>query len=382
MLVGVFSLAVPLAVLAVWLDRTVSEEDRYVETLAPLARDRVITDQVTLRITDALFEQIDAESEIRIALPDRAAFLAEPLSESLREVSLNVVGRLLESAAFQELWDAAIRASHELATAIIDDSGRLAPDEEGRIVIDLSPIIDEAMSRLDDAGITILDDVDVDPDRARFVLFEAEEVTTARTVLDVLEGAAWFLPVAALVFGAAAVAVATDRRRALVRCVMGAGLATLAFAVGLQLGRAVYLNQLSAANVDEHAAGNVFDTLTRFLRGGFRWVLAIAVILVVGAWLAGPSRSATRLRGGVRDALGTAGSQESRLPGPLVAICRWVGDHRGGLRVAGVVVAGAVVVLAQHRAASTVLWVAVVLAAYLVVLELMTAAAGRITPAG
>lgn len=378
-----FSLTIPLGVLAVWLDRTVTDEDRYVDTLAPLARDRVITDQVALRITNAVLEQIDVDSEIRDALPDRAAFLAEPLSEQLGELSLEVVGRLLRSAAFQELWDAAIRASHRLATAIIDDRGPLAPDDEGRIVIDLSPIIDEATSRLDDAGITILDDVDVDPDRARFVLFEAEEVTTARTVFDALEGIAWFLPVVALVFGAAAVAVATDRRRALVRCVMGAGVATLAFAVGLQLGRAVYLDQLSGANVDEQAAGNVFDTLTRFLRGGFRWVLAIALSLVLGAWLAGPSGSATRLRGSVRGAIGAAGSRGSgRLPKPVVSACGWVRGHRGALRMAGVVVAGAVVVLAAHPAASTVLWVAALLVVYLAAIELMIAAAGRVTAAG
>jgi hypothetical protein len=55
LLVGVLA---PLSIVAMWVHDQVSDTDRYVETVAPLAKERaiqdVIIDRLTIRITDLL----------------------------------------------------------------------------------------------------------------------------------------------------------------------------------------------------------------------------------------------------------------------------------------------------------------------------------------
>src|SRR5215510_12070597 len=62
-------LFVPLAGLSVWVRNLVLDTDRYVDTVAPLARNEAITNLVADRLTTRLFKEVDVEDEV--ANPDR-----------------------------------------------------------------------------------------------------------------------------------------------------------------------------------------------------------------------------------------------------------------------------------------------------------------------
>jgi hypothetical protein len=94
---------------------------------------------------------------------------------------------------------------------------------------------------------------------------------------------------------AAAVAVAVDRRRTLLRAAVGAGLATVVVLATLALGRTFFVDH-AAAHVSPPVSAAVFDTLTRFLSTGLRNALLATVVVAAVLWLAGPSPWARRLR--------------------------------------------------------------------------------------
>ena len=43
-------------------------------------------------------------------------------------------------------------------------------------------------------------------------------------------------------------------------------------------------------------AASVWDTMLRFLKTDLRWMLLVAVLVALGAWLAGPARYAVWIR--------------------------------------------------------------------------------------
>src|SRR6266511_6497315 len=76
---------VPVAGLTVWVRNLVLDTDKYVDTVAPLASNRAITDNVANRITDKLFSEVNVEQRAKDALPESAQFLAEIGRASCRE---------------------------------------------------------------------------------------------------------------------------------------------------------------------------------------------------------------------------------------------------------------------------------------------------------
>src|SRR5881398_1105014 len=78
---------VPLAGLSVWVRNLVLDTNHYVDTVAPLAKNKDITDVVAKRATNRLFQQVDVEARAKDALPDRAQFLAGPISSGVQTLS-------------------------------------------------------------------------------------------------------------------------------------------------------------------------------------------------------------------------------------------------------------------------------------------------------
>src|SRR5947207_1542548 len=94
-LVIVSVVLVPLAGLSIWVRNLVLDTNHYVDTVAPLAKNRAITDVVAKRATDRLFQEVDVEAEAKDALPERAQFLAGPLSSGVQTFAHTAVERAL-----------------------------------------------------------------------------------------------------------------------------------------------------------------------------------------------------------------------------------------------------------------------------------------------
>ena len=61
LLIIVACLLAPLSVVSVWASGEVSDTERYVSTVAPLASDPAIQDAVSARVTDEIFKYVDLE---------------------------------------------------------------------------------------------------------------------------------------------------------------------------------------------------------------------------------------------------------------------------------------------------------------------------------
>lgn len=306
-LLAVVALLAPLAVVATWVHDEISDTDRYVETVTPLASDPAVQDAVTVRATDAIFSRLDIEAITQDAvdaladqgLPPRAATslsaLATPLADGIRSYVETAVGRLVRSDQFEQAWVAANREAHTLMVAVLTGKTGEAIQVTGNTVsLNLAAVIDAVKARLQDAGFALA--ARIPEVNAQFTIMQSADITKAQTAFRVLSALARALPIAALLVLAVAVAVAPARRKALV--IGGLVVAGSMVLLGglLNAFRIVYLDAIPPEKLPPAAAGAIYDTLVGFIRLNLRAVLVLFLAVALIAWLTGPWAPAVAIR--------------------------------------------------------------------------------------
>ncbi|WP_053664086.1 hypothetical protein [Streptomyces sp. MMG1121] len=292
----------PLSVIAVWAADELGDTDRYVATVAPLASNPEVQNAVANRATDALMTHLDLPALLSEAVPqDRPRLqkalggrLGDSLEEAVRSFVHDKARAVAASDAFKTVWTDANRRIHSsLDKALTGSGGGAVQLKNDTVTLDLAPLIDQVRTRLVDAGMSVA--AHIPTVHTDFTLVRSEQVGKARTYVRLLQLAGNWLPVLAVVLIAAGVLLSVRRRRALVAGCLGVAVATGVLGIGLRAFRVIYLDRLPA-DVSQGAAGAVYDALTHFLQTTVRMVVALGVVIALGAWLTGPGRHAGLVR--------------------------------------------------------------------------------------
>ena len=332
----------PASVVARWANDVVSDTDRYVETVAPLADDPAVQKAVVDRVTAELFKRIDVRAVTDDAvtalanqgLPPRVAnglsALSAPLAGGIRSFVTEEVTKLVASDAFADAWVQANREAHAQMVAVLSGEGSDTVNVEGGTVsINLATIIDVVKQRLVAAGFTLAQQI---PDvNAQFTIFQSADLAKGQTAFRMLNNLATWLPVVALLLLAVAVYVSRRRRKTLIWSAVAIAASMLVLGAALNVFRPVYLNAIDPDVLPTDAAAAIYDQLVGFIRLNLRAVLVVALAVAVGAWITGPSGTSARealaravgwMRGGAEHAgLDTGGFGE--------AVYRWRSALRG-----------------------------------------------------
>ena len=287
---------VPLSLSAVWVRNTLLDTDNYVSTVGPLASDPHVQQAVANRVTDALVNDATVEKKISAALPPRASFLAAPLTDGVRSAVDRATLRLAQSSRFATLWERVNRRAHEALVNVLTGGGRVTT-QNGTVAVNVEQIVENVKQRLDARGITVLDDVQVPPDKQQLVIVQSKDLEQVQGLVDLLQTIAWVLPVLALACFAAAIGLSGNRRRTIIRGAIGVAFAVAVQLVLLKAGRNLYLDAVTTKKSTPGAAGAVWDQLTSFLRTSGLTAIAIALVIAFAAWVVGPSSAAVSVRG-------------------------------------------------------------------------------------
>jgi hypothetical protein len=177
--------------------------------------------------------------------------------------------------------------------ALTGSGGGAVKLNQNTVTIDLAPVIDHVKTRLSDAGLTVVQKI---PEiHTNLTVLKSDDIGRVKTYFRLLQLAGNWLPVVAVLLAAAGVLLSVRRRRALVATALGFAFAALVLGIALTVFRYFYLDALPA-DVSQAAAKAVYDTLTRFLRVAVRVVIALGVVIAVGAWLTGQGRRASDVR--------------------------------------------------------------------------------------
>jgi hypothetical protein len=172
---------------------------------------------------------------------------------------------------------------------------------------------------------------------------------------------------------AVGVYLARVRMRALVAASLGVAAALVLLAAGLLVARGLLVGAVPATGAPAAAAS--FDIIVGFLRASGRAVLVLALVVALGAFLAGSSASAVGVRHGVKKLLGRIRGGPSAT-GPVGI---WVRAHVRGLRIGAVALAALLFVFLPQPTGVAILLIAAGLLVVLAVIEFL-ARPGPIDP--
>ena len=379
LLIVVGCLLAPLSVVAVWTRNQVSDTDRYVATVTPLARDpaiqQAIADQVTARVLAYLDvpgltnQVVDALAERGLTplLASQLRALAGPITSGLEGFTHDQVVRVVQSDAFANAWAQANRVVHdELVKALTGEGDGAVTVSGDTVSLNLAPIIAVVKQRLVGQGVALAARVpEVD---ASFVLFQSEGISRAQRAFGLLNTLGVWLPIIAIVLLVTGVYVAADHRRALVGAGAGLAASMVLLALGLAVFRSIYLDNVPATVLPHDAAAVLYDTIVRFLRTGLRTVLVLALVVTAGAFLTGPSATAVRTRAALAGAIGWGADRAGLPTGPVGA---FIGANKRALRIAAVALACLALVFWERPTGKVVLGLTLALLMALAVIKFL-----------
>jgi hypothetical protein len=360
----------PISVIGLWTRNTLLDTNQYVDTVAPLAKDPAIQAALADRVTQQLVASVDIQGELKQAFPPRAEFVVPFIASGFDSFVHAATLRIVQSDRFQTLWENINRRAHSKVLAVLEGTGTETVDtRDGKVVLDVSALIDQVKKTLDDRGITIFDNVGKRAPQ-EFVLFESEQLTKAQSGVRLLKTLTYVLPFLTLLAFAAAVALSPNRRRTLLRSALAFAFTMALVLIAFNLARGAYLDAIENAGKSREAGAAAFDQILDFLRVTLRTAFALGLVIAVGAWLAGPGRLATRIREGV------VGLVRGRGEGDVTPVGRFVSTYRVPLRILVVGIGLLILVVLSHPGPLAVIVVAVLVVVGLLLIEFL----GRTAP--
>lgn len=293
-LVVVGTLVAFFAVFSIWVNRQALNTDNWVNTSTRLLENKAIDEQLATFMVGQLYANVEVEKELAKTLPPEAQALAGPAAGGLRQLAQQVAERALSAPRFQALWAEANRSAHEALLRILDGGGSFASTGEGEVTLHLDTLVAEVGRQ---AGLPedLLEKIP--PEAGNLTVLRSEQISTSQKIAKLIRR----LPVVlfallALLYGGA-ILLAGGRRRETLRSV-GFGFAIagiLTLVVRAVAGNAI-TDALASTAAVEPAAEAAWDIGTSLLVAVAWSAIAFGVLLVLGAWLAGPTTQARALR--------------------------------------------------------------------------------------
>ncbi|PZT69040.1 hypothetical protein DN402_17190 [Streptomyces sp. SW4] len=264
-LLALACLLAPCGTLAAWAVHGVGDTGRYSAAVAPLAADPDVRDA----FADAVGEGVGNE------------VAAGPMPGAVRLFVQDAARSFTATEAFRAGWDTAHRTVHAAVLhALRDDGARGRP-----VTVDLSPVTARVKDQLARDHVPFAHRI---PVRTTTVtVLRAAEADRLRKGYHVLDAAALWLPVAAVVFAVAGIALATRRRRAVTAAGLGTALGGALLGLAVVIGRRLTLAELPGT-VHGPAVGAVYDALTATLRTAAWLLVALGLTVALASWLTGP----------------------------------------------------------------------------------------------
>lgn len=378
LLITLACLLAPLSATAVWASRQVSDTQRYVETVAPLANDPAVQKTIADAVTNAIFEAVDLQAittqtldaisqrGLPPAIATNLQALSGPLVSGIQGYVRGQVGDFVASPQFASVWRQANETAHASLVSLLEgEQGGALSAQNDTVTLNLAPIIAQVKERLVANGFGLADRIPVV--NKSIVLVQSDGVTKAQGFYRLLNTLGTWLPIISLVLLAAGIYVARDRRRALFRGALGFAGAMLVLGVALTLARVFYLNALPTDVLSRDAGGAIFDTIIRYLRYGLRAVGVLALIVAAAAFFTGPSTSAVRARAGLSKGIGSLRGSAESAGLNTGRVGTWTFAHKRLLLIASVV-GGALVLTLWSRPTVSVVVVTALIVLFVVAL--------------
>jgi hypothetical protein len=277
-----------------WVERQLLDTDSWVDASAALLDDDDVREELSVRLVNALYENVEVGEAIDERLPEQLQGLGGPLAGVLRDPLTGTADRLLESGPVRVAWEEANRNAHELVVAVLeDDVSDNVSTAGGKVVIDLGAVVVQLGEQI---GLPegVLDAIP--EDAGVFEVVDSDRLESAQTSVKIIKILSIVFFLLVIVLYGAGIYLAHNWRRAAVRNV-GAATALGGFIVlvVLRIGVGV-ISGLPDTKGSRAATESILEIGTSLLRRSAWSEILIGLLIALGASLLGPARYAKRAR--------------------------------------------------------------------------------------
>jgi hypothetical protein len=288
-----------LAIFALWANRQLLNTDNWTETSSNLLDNDRIRSQVANFIIDEVYANVDVQAELeqgfeQVLRPATATALAGPAASGLQTLAEQRLDILLQRPIPQRLWEEANRRAHRRLLQVLEGGGDVVGTSGGEVNLDLKSLFDQTQQSVGIGG-RIADKL---PDSAaQIVILRSDQLKFAQDLTQALKTIAWVLLILSFGLFALAVYLARDWRREALRAVgIGFLFAGALALIARGLAGDAVVDALATTESVRPAAQAAWDISTALLVQAAAATLLYGVVIVVGAWLAGPTRWAIAVR--------------------------------------------------------------------------------------
>jgi hypothetical protein len=283
-----------IAVFSIWANRQALNTDNWVHTSTKILANKKIEERLSVYLAEQLYDNVDVKAEIEKQLPSQVKALAGPAAAGLEQLAPKAAERLMASPKVQTIWSDANRAAHESLLTLLNGGSGALSTEGGKVSLDLTELLEEIAGRLG-VGEGLAEKLPAEA--GTLTILRSDQISTAQDIAKLIRTLPIVLTLLVIVLYGLAIWLAGPRRREALR---GVGIGFIvAGAVALLLrsvaGHAL-VNSLVKVEANKPAVEAVWSIATSLLATVAWSAFAFGVLVFLGAWLAGPTRLATRAR--------------------------------------------------------------------------------------
>ncbi len=375
-LVIVAALLFPLALTSFWAQKTLLDTQRYVETVAPLAKDPTIQDAVATQVSTTINNQIDSSGKVEAILADfpKLQPLAGPITAGLHNLVNTTVDKVVTSDQFAGLWaEVNTRVQQGIVKVLSTENSDGPITIQGdQVILDTGDLINAVKQRLVDRGFTWAQNLPVPAAADRqIVLLTSPQLAQARLAYQIAQPISQWLIFFVLLLFVAAVLVAVRRARMVIA--VGVAIILGALVVRLALSYGSMQLELNLSGTTWAIAQNAFvQILSQYLVVAIRAAFVLGLVLAVVGWYLSDTKSAQASRAYLSKVVNGAGTSAGDTA--LGKVGGWFARTRTFWRFAIPALAVLVLLFSTPLTGSTILWTTLVAVIAFVVLEILVAA--------
>jgi hypothetical protein len=283
-----------VAALNVWVKRQALSTDNFTNASSQLLENDQIRGALSVYLVNQLYANVDVSAALEQRLPPQVKGLAPTIAGALQQPAVQATDALLARPRVQALWRESVRRAHQAFLALLNGKHNLLVSTNGQVVLNLRPLVEQLAAQFGLSGERLKQ---LPPDAGQIVILKGNQLQTARRSVKVIRVLSYFLLFLVLALFAAAVYLASDRRRKLL---MGCGVSVLVVGLIVLVVRRYAGNYLVDALTNspeqKHPVSAVWAIETQLLRNVGINAVVYGIGIMFAAWIAGTSRAATWIR--------------------------------------------------------------------------------------
>lgn len=256
-----------LALIAIWANTLLLDDDEYVATIGPLATNAAVQAEITTVTTDGIMNALDL------------SFGADAARSAVR----NAVEAFVSSDAFPPIWRDANRVAHTQVMGLITgEEGDVLVTRDGEVFLELEPIVTAVANQLTPFGIDA-SSVTAIAGGVEFPILLTDDLEPYQRIVRAIDQAAFWFPVLAAIALLTAIAISPRRLRTIGRIGVGLIASGALVLIAIAILYRLYKNR-TADTVPNEVSDHLFELLADPLQAAALVLMAAATVLAIAAF--------------------------------------------------------------------------------------------------